>query len=222
MPKRSGDEVVLAMQYMDEKHNLPTIMLTADATPQARQASLDAGVNEFLTKPLDSKDLLEKIARLTKSCNKNKSTKQTITKLSIRNEKEKLGIDNEWFDPQVFQSLMMLDTDSSFIEKLVNGFIKDGEKHINRIDIAVYDDYLELRESLHALKGSAAELGAKQLVDICRKGESYKPYDIGTDTLFQLSEDIKLIYNNTVTALNKEISKAVTADLENTVDSVKK
>jgi two-component system sensor histidine kinase RpfC len=67
MPKRSGDEVVLAMQYMDEKHNLPTIMLTADATPEARQASLDAGENELLTKPLDSMELLEKIARLTKS-----------------------------------------------------------------------------------------------------------------------------------------------------------
>ncbi len=213
MPKRSGDEVVLAMQYMDEQHNLPTIMLTADATPEARQASLDVGVNEFLTKPLDSKELLEKIASLTAPTKKNKLFKQTVTKLPSRMEKEKLGTGNEWFDPQVFQSLMMLDTDPNFIQKLVNGFIADGEKHINRIDIAVYDDYLELRESLHALKGSAAELGAIQLVDICRKGEEYKPYDIGTDKLFKLSDSIKTIYKNTVTALNTAVSKAVTDEL---------
>lgn len=212
MPERSGDEVVLAMKYMEVGHSIPTIMLTADATPKARQVSIDAGVNEFLTKPIDSKELLEKIAKLTIS-SKSKKTQQNITKLPVNtNEEEKLGSVNEWFDEAVFQSLIMLDTDPTFIEKLVKGFIYDGEKHISRITDAIADDYLKLRESLHALKGSAAELGASKLVEICQTGESYKPYDIGTEKMVRLSEDIKQIYDNTVTALNNAVSKAVTVD----------
>ncbi len=215
MPRRSGDEVVLAMRYLDMAHYIPTIMLTADATPEARKVSTNAGANEFLTKPIDAKELLEKIASLTAQTKKDKiKVDQKIAKFPTqKTNEEKVETRNEWFDENIFQSLMMLgDTDSSFIEKLVHGFIADGEKHVNRIDIAVYDDYLELRESLHALKGSAAELGSIPLVDICRRGESYKPYDIGTDKLFQLSSDIKSIYINTVTALNNAVSKAVTVD----------
>ena len=213
MPRRSGDEVILAMQYLNTEQWIPTIMLTADATPEARNVSSKVGANEFLTKPIDAKELLEKIASLTAQTKQGKiKVDQKIAKFpSQKANEEKIKTRNEWFDENVFQSLMMLgDSDANFIEKLVHSFIADGEKHVNRIDIAVYDDYLDLRESLHALKGSAAELGANQLVDICRRGESFKPYDIGTDKLFQLSGEIKSIYMNTVTALNSAVSKAVT------------
>lgn len=219
MPGRSGDEVVLAMQYMNADKLIPTIMLTADATPEARQISLDAGVDEFLTKPLDSKELLVKIAKLSMQSNSNSDKQidhnQKVAQLSANptSEKEKRLVESDWFDENVFQSLMMLDTDPNFIVKLVEGFIYDGQKHMSRIDDAVVDDYLQLRESLHALKGSAAELGATKLVDICHKGEAYKPYDIGTEKMFRLSSDIKAIYENTITALNKAVSKAVTVDL---------
>jgi two-component system sensor histidine kinase RpfC len=216
MPGRSGDEVVLAMQYMDAEKLIPTIMLTADATPEARQVSLDAGVDEFLTKPLDSKELLAKIAKLSTQNSKDKQSDhaQKVAQLPATiSDEEKRATESEWFDENVFQSLIMLDTDPAFISKLINGFIYDGEKHIVRIEDAINDDYLQLRESLHALKGSAAELGAARLVAICRKGEVYKPYDIGTEKMLRLSEDIKSIYKNTVTALNEAVSKAGTVDL---------
>jgi len=225
MPERSGDEVVLAMQYLNAEQRIPTIMLTADATPEARQVSIDAGVDEFLTKPIDSKDLLARIAKLSTKNNKEKqadSNQKVVQHPSTITEKEKRVAESEWFDENVFQSLMMLDTDPTFIAKLVKGFVFDGEKHIRRIDDAINDDYLQLRESLHALKGSAAELGATKLVDICLKGESYKPYDIGTEKILQLSVDIKSIYKNTVTALDTAVSKAVTLDSTAHIESVKK
>ncbi|MBL1321027.1 MAG: response regulator [Methylophaga sp.] len=216
MPGRSGDEVVLAMQYMNAEQLIPTIMLTADATPEARQASLDAGVDEFLTKPLDSKELLAKIAKLSTQNSKDEQANQTqkVAQLPAnRPDEEKRAAENQWFDENIFQSLIMLDTDPAFISKLIKGFVYDGEKHIARIDNAINDDYLQLRESLHAMKGSAAELGATKLVDICRKGESYKPYDIGTEKMLRLSEDIETVYKNTVTALNEAVSKAGTVGL---------
>jgi len=67
MPEVSGVEVVKTLRFMDTSNQLPVIMLTADATPEAKEASLSAGANRFLTKPIDARGLLECIASLSKN-----------------------------------------------------------------------------------------------------------------------------------------------------------
>jgi two-component system sensor histidine kinase/response regulator len=42
---------------------LPVIALTAGVLPEERQAALDAGVNDFLPKPLDLKQMREMLAK---------------------------------------------------------------------------------------------------------------------------------------------------------------
>jgi two-component system, sensor histidine kinase RpfC len=211
MPERSGDEVVQALRYMDTQKHLPVIMLTADATPEAKQASLAIGVDEFLTKPIDSFALLEKIAVLSKHVkpDKGKPSKQLSIAPSLEQDDDISSNDSEvvWYDQSVFEQLVMLDTDPEFIKRLIKGFVLDGEKHIAGIKGSVADDYLQLRESLHALKGSATELGAKRLADVCIQGEAYKPYDIGSEKVIQLSHEIEQVYNNTVVALDVAVSE---------------
>ena len=216
MPERSGDEVVQALRYMDTHKELPVIMLTADATPEAREASINVGVNAFLTKPIDSFALLDKIAVLSnqaQATGSNRNYEQSALTASATQANP--VIDNEiesdtdtWFDERVFQQLAMLDRDPAFIRRLIKGFVLDGEKHIAGIKESVSHDYLQFRESLHALKGSATELGAKRLAEICLLGEQHKPYDIGTEKLHQLSNDIERIYQNTATALDSAVSRA--------------
>ncbi|RKZ88763.1 MAG: hybrid sensor histidine kinase/response regulator [Gammaproteobacteria bacterium] len=212
MPELSGDEVVQALRYMDTQKHLPVIMLTADATPEAKQASFAIGVDEFLTKPIDSFSLLEKIAILSKQAkpDKDKRNKQIPIAPSLEQEDDISSNDSEivWYDQAVFEQLVMLDNDPEFIKRLIKGFVLDGEKHIAGIKDSVANDYLQLRESLHALKGSATELGAKRLADVCIQGEAYKPYDIGSEKVIQLSHDIERIYNNTIAALDVAVAEA--------------
>mgnify|MGYP000035066968 CR=1 FL=1 len=212
MPERSGDEVVQALNFMDTGKKLPIIMLTADATPEAKEASLAAGVTEFLTKPIDSRGLLEKIAKLSLTIESSKissdvtATNLGIEKTSLDSDVSSLGQITKWCELTLLDQLFTLDRDPDFMQRLINGFIQDGEKHVSRIEAAKYDDYLQLRESLHALKGSASEFGANKLVDLCRLGESYKPYDIGTDKVDQLSTDIEYAYANTVEELQSYLA----------------
>ena len=51
MPEITGVEVVKSLRFMDTSGELPVIMLTADATPEAKDASLNAGADRFLTAP---------------------------------------------------------------------------------------------------------------------------------------------------------------------------
>jgi len=216
MPERSGDEVVQILRFMDTSNNLPIIMLTADATPEARSLGMSLGVNEFLTKPIDSHDLLKKIAAISKTINNNASKHVPVPALSPSTKHGKspqqdiTETDNQWCNTAVLQELFLLDSDLGFMERLIKGFTEDGDQHIGRIREAIADDYLQFRESLHALKGAACELGADKLSEICREGEISKPYDIGTEKLSLLINEIEYAYNKTVEALNDALSKAST------------
>lgn len=67
MPEMSGIEVMRAIQYMDTTRTVPVIMLTADATPKAKEECLNAGATAFLTKPIDSRSLLDHVAELAQT-----------------------------------------------------------------------------------------------------------------------------------------------------------
>ncbi|WP_019612708.1 ATP-binding protein [Psychromonas ossibalaenae] len=213
MPERSGDDVVKAVRFMDSSSDLPIIMLTADATLEARELGLSLGVNEFLTKPLDSRSLLEKIALISKTTKQNAVKQESALSTTERYKPNPQNIteaDDSWCNKDVLKELFLLDSDLDFMARLVRGFTQDGEKHIERIQEAVSDDYLQLRESLHALKGASSELGADKLAEICRQGEAYKPYDIGTKKLNLLINDIEYAFKHTVEALNEALSQAST------------
>ncbi|MBL4638457.1 MAG: response regulator, partial [Proteobacteria bacterium] len=200
MPEMTGIEVMQALQYLDTARSLPIIMLTADATPQAKEECLNAGANAFLTKPIDSRSLLEHVANLA----------PTITAESLRNpESRPLDTSSLWIDEAIINELTLLGGNDLFMQTLIQGFEFDGEKHIKTIKHSAHDDYLTYRESLHALKGSATEMGAIKLVDLCNQAEVLKPYDVGTQHVIALCDEIENVFLKTVSALQLSINTTV-------------
>jgi two-component system sensor histidine kinase RpfC len=205
MPEISGVEVVKSLRFMDTSGQLPVIMLTADATPEAKEASLNAGANRFLTKPIDARGLLECIASLSKNIRKAKASKSVVSPES-KKQLQSNFIYSEWYDNIVLHELDILGGDPDFLKTLLKNFENDGLKHILNLKKAMYDDYLEYRENLHALKGSATELGAGRLVASCAEGEKLKPYDMDTEKINHMCLHIEEVFNETVTALNNAVT----------------
>lgn len=100
---------------------------------------------------------------------------------------------------------MLLGGGEHFMQKLIQGFEFDGDKHITTIKNSAVDDYLSYRESLHALKGSAAEIGAKQLVNLCLEAETLKPIDVGEAKVIALCKEIDHAFIQSVSALKNTI-----------------
>ncbi len=209
MPEITGVEVVKSLRFMDTSGQLPVIMLTADATPEAKEASLNAGANRFLTKPIDARGLLECIASLSKNIRKAKAAKPSIQRESRTPLHSNFAV-SEWFDNVVLHELDILGDDPDFIKTLLKNFDSEGSQHVLNIKKSMYDDYLEYRENLHALKGSSTELGATRLVEICAEAEALKPYDMGSEKINRMCFKIEEIFNKTVAALNN----AATEDQE--------
>lgn len=199
MPEISGVEVVKTLRFMDTSNQLPVIMLTADATPEARETSLSAGANRFLTKPIDARGLLECIASLSKNIRKAKSGKQIASE--PRRQIASSFVESDWYDNAVLQELDILGGEPDFLKLLLKNFEREGEQHILNIKKAMYDDYLDYRENLHALKGSAIELGAYRLEEVCIEGEALKPYDMGSEKIDLMCQQVETVFNQTVTAL---------------------
>ncbi len=68
MPGLDGLEVLKQIrEQTGEEQYLPVLMLTADTTPEVKQQGLQAGVNDFLTKPYDRTEVVLRIRNLLKT-----------------------------------------------------------------------------------------------------------------------------------------------------------
>ncbi len=78
MPKMDGIEVLKKIRR--QGNLIPVLLLTAKAEIDDKVVGLDAGANDYLTKPFNSRELLARIRAMTRI-----STNQVSSKLSVGN-----------------------------------------------------------------------------------------------------------------------------------------
>jgi class 3 adenylate cyclase len=61
MPRMNGLEVVKRLRETEQHRAIPVILLTAKATQEDKIAGLDAGADDYVTKPFDSFELLARV-----------------------------------------------------------------------------------------------------------------------------------------------------------------
>jgi putative two-component system response regulator len=62
MPGTSGFDILEQLRQPGTVHALlPVVVLTADSTPEARNRALELGANDYLTKPLDRREVLLRV-----------------------------------------------------------------------------------------------------------------------------------------------------------------
>lgn len=54
LPGMNGLQFTKAVRMMQRYDNVPIVMVTGDSEPGLREAALDAGVTDFLTKPVEA------------------------------------------------------------------------------------------------------------------------------------------------------------------------
>lgn len=200
MPEYSGTEILKALRFMDTSRKIPSIMLTADATPEARTRSEEAGADLFLTKPINSKQLLTHIAQFSK---------QLPEKSPALNKQRDSGKDEDkssLVDYNHLNDLKLLGGGDQFMHNLLDSFVDDGRKHLAIINEAVTDDYYQYRESLHALKGTSTELGASTLASLCRQAENLKPAQINSAEMIELVEELNRVFDKTLAAISEALA----------------
>lgn len=141
---------------------VPIIGVTADATEDARQRCLDAGMVECLTKPIEPRHLVEVIAATMAS----RPTERKPVMLPSQIEEE-LSKDHPVIDPVTFDALEKLGG-AEFVETLLNQFVEESITALSTLADAVAEENIHgFRNSAHALRSAAANVGAARIYQMC-------------------------------------------------------
>ena len=167
MPVMDGIEVAKIFRFTNTgSAHTPIIIYTADATIDALNACKDAGIDAFLTKPVESVKLLRTIAELRpdKQRNGKKHDQLSTSAVPSSHHNSKRDFDVLTLDFNYLDNLATMSKDASFMDNLINGFLGNTGNLIIRVEQALgQNDYSTIKGHLHTLKGSAQSIGATAL-----------------------------------------------------------
>jgi two-component system, sensor histidine kinase RpfC len=162
MPVMDGIEATKLIKFGKPDDDLPIIMLTANVTSEAIQLCKDAGVDVYLSKPIEPYKLLSEIDKLTEE------KPRTYTPSRDFTSQHNSGPDDIPLSESVLDQLSHITEDPEFLAKLIDDFLADCADQIMEIERALREqDYDRARQLLHTLTGSALSIGATQLGNLC-------------------------------------------------------
>jgi len=164
MPGRTGLEVAKAIRLLEaagRDRRMPIIMLTAAASIDLREDSRDAGVDLFLSKPVDPRALLRGVSQVFSEADY-AGTPTAPTPQAPEG----------CIDRVLLQEMAELARDPDFMRTLTRKFSAEARHLIDLIETAVTGgDRAQFRELTHALKGTAMMAGAIRLRDSAARAE---------------------------------------------------
>ncbi len=164
MPGESGIETVKMFRFAhaDAAHPPPIIAVSADATRETRQACLDAGMADFLTKPIDAGRLLDTIARHTDPGAAPGPSDQAAAIGRSGGDRREVEV----VDLQAIQALREIDDDRAFVREVVQTFVTEAEELLRELRAArAAGDAPGFHEAAHAIKSAAGNVGAARVRD---------------------------------------------------------
>ncbi|HHJ14446.1 MAG TPA: response regulator [Gammaproteobacteria bacterium] len=178
MGDMGGIEVLQHYRMMRPDSALPFMLLTADATPEARRIAEQAGFSEILTKPFRAPYLLSVVAHLA-GCR----AEDTEAADEVSSGDDLMGEDvpgDDVIDMHTIHSLQILSgNDPGFLSRLYEEYMSDAGQLITRMECALiahqYEAFLDLA---HALKGSSGHIGAAQVYRCCQEIDEVPLNDI--------------------------------------------
>ena len=175
MPDMSGFDVAREIRSDQNRYGQPIIIaVTADAMKGAHDKCLNAGMNDYISKPVEKekiKAILKKWTPLRVKGQKEESDPAIKTiKPSRKNIMLKQKLENT---PLNWDNLNHFTHGDSQIEKeIINIFIQNLEIDIQELENSLYDqNYKRWSQIAHKIYGSCAHIGAINLAHICEHAQ---------------------------------------------------
>ena len=175
IPEMDGMEITSALRQMTGEYyqTVPVIALTADAVVEMQDNFLAAGMNDFITKPIETKQL-DRIVRSFIPTDKFMKKRMSYFSpfYSVMNDSLTYGVqktsDDELTDQiDVIKGIANAAEKEDLYLKIVGIFIEQyASKKKELTDLYKKKDFQMLEIEFHSLKSSAITLGAEILPDI--------------------------------------------------------
>lgn len=211
MPVMGGLEAARLLRFTHRGGSrLPLAALSADATPEARKACREAGIDGYLTKPVEARKLLDLIHSLVPAPGASEKADPAETP-RLQAVQSMPVPDLPVLDNEIFHSLKNLGGKSDFVDELVRVFLRTGDQAIRDMEAAILNQNAgELRERAHALRGNAGQIGATALARQCAKFSKIGMVELRRDGPSYV-RGLKEEFEKVRAALNHHVSKSAVA-----------
>ena len=154
MPEMDGFTATKTIRQLEgDKNKIPIIAITAHALMGDREKCLDAGMNDYVTKPIVSEQLLFAIDRCL-----------NIEKPEIAHREITEELNDKLFDFDVLEKMSLGDKD--FQKELLHSYLKDMNERSKKLNMLVKTNDLEkIVNEAHTIKGASYSVGAKKIGD---------------------------------------------------------
>ena len=176
MPEMDGYEASKIIRSDPALAEIPIVAMTANALPTDRNKCLEAGMNEFLTKPISQAGLLRIIDKMISRTDSRAGRPEPDTGppgagMAATNIMNLPGIDTG-------EALVRLGISQSMFRHVLTSFAEDFADFLIKVQKSRdKNDQENVRKLIHKLKGSSGSIGARKLHDtaseidlLCRKG----------------------------------------------------
>jgi two-component system sensor histidine kinase/response regulator len=169
MPELDGYEATRRIRLAEHGRHVPIIAMTAHSMAGDRERCLDAGMDDYVSKPVRPHELAAVMTHQLSGRGHELPLREA--RRAAGREVEVGGSASELFDEEVVRELReALDVDAR--EGLIHAFDASLRGYVAEIDDAIQcGDPGERRRAAHLLGGSGASLGAKRLTLSCRRLE---------------------------------------------------
>jgi len=181
-------------------HDVPIVAMTAHAMKDSRQQCLDAGMNDFISKPIDPTELLSVIERMTSGLhvyNEKESSKQN--EMSIEVPPENHPENPEPVDPKLIfdydKFALRMGNDEELVQMVIEEFLLDVPSRLATIEENIANNDIDTAcINAHSIKGSAANINASQVNDIAFDLEKLAKDKAPTEELVSKLKALKNAY----------------------------
>ena len=179
MPVMDGYEAVRAIRKQERQsgtRHIPIVALTAHALPSDRQYCLDAGMDDYLSKPFRQEQLREIVERWLSPGTA--EAEKDIRAAGL--QPPDADVDSPPkpvvpLDGSALEAIRTLDRQGSagVLEKVISIYFRETPPLLQAMHHAAdRGDAVALQRAAHMLKSGSANLGARRLAELCRSLEA--------------------------------------------------
>ncbi len=173
MPGASGLEVMKQTRFMEAgRKRTPFIVLTADATKEARLECERAGAYAFMTKPVAVDQLLEKLAQIAEGAAPGSATASPPP----------AAVDKSIISEHILDELREMGLGQDFVQRFLVECARDARKCVAELEVSGTARHWDtFHDACHALKGTASNMGAIRLADSASEAMRKSPEQLAPE-----------------------------------------